>query len=127
MKYFTLLLILTLNIFAAGRPLLPATPYAQIEHKIGKGSPYFLEVGSDSCHSCRVMGKMLYVIKEANPKLNIYFINVHEEREAANTLKIMMIPTQLIFDVKGKEVYRHIGKLEQEELEQILVKYGVKQ
>ncbi|HHD78893.1 MAG TPA: thioredoxin [Epsilonproteobacteria bacterium] len=126
MKYFTLLLILTLNIFAAGRPLLPATPYSQIEDKIGKGAPYFLEVGSDACRSCRVMGKMLYTIKEANPKLNIYFINVHEEREVAATLKIMMIPTQLIFDAKGKEVYRHIGKLEQAELEQTLTKYGVK-
>lgn len=126
MKYFILLVTFTFTLFAAGRPLLPATPYAQIENKIGhQGSPYFLEVGSDSCHSCRVMGKMLYVIKEANPKLNIYFINVHEEREAANTLKIMMIPTQLIFDAKGMEVYRHMGKLEESELEEILTKYGV--
>jgi thioredoxin 1 len=127
MKYFILLVTFTFTLFAAGRPLLPATPYAQIEYKIGKGSPYFLEVGSDSCHSCRVMGKMLYTIKEVNPNLNIYFINVHEEREAANTLKIMMIPTQLIFDAKGKEVYRHIGKLKKEVLEQVLIKYGVKQ
>jgi len=126
MKYFTLLLILTLNIFAEGRFLLPATPYAQIEENIGKGAPYFLEVGSDSCSSCRVMGKMLYTIKEADPKLNIYFINVHEERGVAKVLKIMMIPTQLIFDAKGAEVYRHIGQLEETELKQILTKYGVK-
>lgn len=126
MKYFTLLLILTFNIFAAGRPLLPATPYAQIKENIGKGAPYFLEVGSDSCHSCRVMGKMLYSIKEADPKLNIYFINVHEERGVANALKIMMIPTQIIFDANGTEVFRHIGVIEEDELSNILTQYKIR-
>jgi len=107
--------------------MLKETPYAQVKDLIGKGKPYFLEIGSDSCRSCRVMGKMLYTITQKDPSLNIYFINVHTEREVANALKIMMIPTQLIFDAQGAEVYRHVGKLEEAELELTLTKYGVTQ
>jgi len=127
MKILWILLALTFTATAQGRPMLKETPYAQVKDLIGKGKPYFLEIGSDSCGSCRVMGKMLYAIKENNPKLNIYFINVQAEREVANALKITMIPTQLIFDAQGAEVYRHIGKLEEAELELILTKYGVTQ
>jgi len=125
MKYITLLFIFTLNIFAIDKPILPATDYIQIKDKIGQGSPYFLEVGSDSCHSCRVMGNMLYTLKEDNPKLNIYFINLYKERKIANNLHIMMIPTQIIFDAKGKEVYRHIGILTKLELDDVLKKYKI--
>ncbi len=35
----------------------------------------------------------------------------------------MMIPTQIIYDKEGKEVYRHIGALEAHELSKLFESY----
>ena len=122
-----LTLVLTLGLDAGemhGRPMLAQTPYAQAKTLLGKGKPVFFEVGSDTCRSCRKMGKKLYTLTEAHPDYVVKFINVKEEREAAIELKMMMIPTQIIFDASGKEVYRHVGVLEDDELNELLKKYG---
>ena len=126
MKILWILLALTFTVTAQGRPMLKETPYAQVKDLIGKGKPYFLEVGSDTCRSCRIMGKMLYTITQEDPSLNIHFINLHKERAVAKELKIMMIPTQLIFDANGTEVFRHIGVIEEDELSNILTQYKIK-
>jgi len=118
--------ILTLFAFEAlaGKHMLKETQYKYVEQSIGKGKPYFLEVGSDSCHSCKIMGSMLEKVKQKNPEYNIYFINVKKEREAARKLKVMMIPTQIIYDKDGKEVYRNIGVLSNSELTELFNKYN---
>ena len=104
-------------------PMLKESQYKSVEQSIGKGKPFFLEVGSDSCYSCQEMGKMLYKVKQKHPAYNIHFINVKKEREAARTLEVRMIPTQIIYDKSGKEVYRHIGVLSQDELNNLLKQY----
>jgi len=121
--YVILTLLLTLNLYAAGRPMLEETAFAKVSQQIGKGKAVFLEVGSDSCRSCRVMGKLLYTVKQEHPEYPIYFVNVKKEREAAFKLKIQMIPTQIILDGKGEEVFRHVGILKPEELAVLLEKY----
>lgn len=102
---------------------LEETSYKEVQQRIGKGQPSFLEVGSDSCRSCKIMGSMLYSITQEHPEYPIYFINVKKEREAAFHLKIMMIPTQIIYDKEGTEVYRHIGLLGEDELRQLFITY----
>lgn len=116
----TILFILFTFEAMAGEPMLKESKYKYVEQSIGKGKPYFLEVGSDSCYSCQVMGSMLYKVTQKHPEYNIHFINVKKERRAAYDLKVMMIPTQIIYDKNGKEVYRHIGALSTNELYKIL-------
>ena len=125
MKLFTLIFttIFTYQLFAE-TPMLRATPYKYVQSAIGKGKPHFIELGSDSCHSCQIMGRELYKVKQKNPAFNIEFINVKHERQAAYDFKIKMIPTQIIFDTKGEEVYRHIGLLGSKELHQLFKTYN---
>lgn len=103
--------------------MIKESPYKQVQQSIGKGKPYFLEVGSNSCRSCKIMGSRLHQITQEHPEYNIHFINVQKERDAASILKIMMIPTQIIYDKEGKEVYRHIGLLSEDELVQLFITY----
>ena len=125
MKTITLIftLLFASQLFAE-QAMLRETPYKYVQSAIGKGKPHFIELGSDSCHSCKIMGKQLYRIKQKNPTFNIEFINVKREREAAYAFKIRMIPTQIIYDAKGKEVYRHIGLLADKELKGLFSKYN---
>lgn len=123
MKIFIALLLLTLTVQAI-EPMLKESEYKYVESSIGKGKPYFLELGAESCRSCQIMGNMLFQVKKENPLYNIYFINVKREREVAQKLQIRMIPTQIIYDKEGKEVYRHIGVLGTGELNELFEKYG---
>lgn len=125
MKFFITLLSLLVALTAlANGPTLKESEYKYVESSIGKGKPYFLELGAESCKSCQIMGEMLYRVKKENPLYNIHFINVKREREVAQKLQIRMIPTQIIYDKNGKEVYRHIGVLGTNELNELFVKYG---
>ncbi|MBU1900811.1 thioredoxin family protein [Patescibacteria group bacterium] len=120
--FITILLLLTFEALAKEH-MLTESQYKYVQQSIGKGKPYFLEVGSDSCHSCQVMGGMLYTITQNYPEYNIHFINVKKEREAAYELNVRMIPTQIIFDKNGQEVYRHIGVLSGDELNNLFKTY----
>lgn len=124
MKFFIALLALLLaQIVVANEPTLKESEYKYVASSIGKGKPYFLELGADSCRSCQIMGSMLYRVKEQNPLYNIHFINVKRERAIAQKLQIRMIPTQIIYNKDGEEVYRHIGVLATDELNKLFQKY----
>ena len=118
MKKIILILgvLLSVTLLAAEEPMLKETPFAELLQQVGKHKMTFIEVGSDSCHSCQIMGRKLYKIKQQHPEYPIYFVNVHKEREAAYRLRVQMIPTQIVVDTKGQEVYRHVGILSQEEI-----------
>lgn len=119
-----LVLLFTAFSLLAQEPMLRETPYKYVKPSIGKGKPHFLEIGSDSCQSCQIMGRTLYKVKQKNPQYNIEFINVQREREAAYELGVRMIPTQIIYDKDGKEVYRHIGLIGSRELHELFQKYN---
>ncbi len=124
MKFFiaVFLLFFTTSVMA-DEPMLQESAYKYVSSSLGKGKPYFLEVGAESCHSCRIMGGMLYKITKQHPSYNIHFINVQKEREAAYELNVRMIPTQIIYDKNGKEVYRHVGVLSGDELSKLFSEY----
>lgn len=104
--------------------MLKETKFEYVEMSIGKGKPYFLEVGAESCRSCQIMSSMLYKVTQKHPEYNIHFINVKKERAVANYLEVRMIPTQIIYDAKGEEVYRHIGVLGTQELDELFKQYS---
>jgi len=114
-------ILLSVSLFAE-EPMLKETPFAEVLQQLGKHKMTFIEVGSDSCHSCQIMGRKLYKIKQQHPEYPIYFVNVHKEREAAYRLRVQMIPTQIVVNSKGYEVYRHVGILSQEEILNIFKK-----
>jgi len=126
MKYiFTLLFIAHATLLMADAPMLKASPYRFVEMTLGHGKAHFVEFGSESCYSCKVMGEALYRLKQENPAFNLDFINVKEEREAAYKFKIRMIPTQIIFDENGKEVFRNIGIIDEAKLRELFKKYKI--
>ncbi|WP_304543975.1 thioredoxin family protein [Sulfurimonas microaerophilic] len=124
MKLFSILLLLLSLNATADEQMLKESQFKYVEMSIGKGKPFFLEVGAESCHSCVIMGKMLYKVTQKHPEYNIHFINVQKERDAAYKLKVRMIPTQIIFDKNGKEVYRHIGVFSTDELNKLFQTYS---
>ena len=124
--FLGMFIMLSANLFAS-EPMLEATPFAVAVQQIGKGKAVLVEAGSDRCHSCQIMGRLLYQVKGAHPEYPIYFVNVAKERQTALLLKIQMIPTQIVFDAKGHEAYRHVGVLRPQELDALVHRYLVKE
>jgi len=75
-----------------------------------KPLPKLLDLGSDKCIPCKMMAPILDELKkEYKGKLTVEFIDVWNDRSAGEKYKIQAIPTQIFYDAKGKELYRHVG------------------
>lgn len=105
--------------------MLPSTPYTQVEKVLSNKQATFLEFGSTECKSCIEMDKLLYKVKTKHPKSNLFFIDIYKDKEAAKQYKIRMMPTQVWLDKEGKEIGRHIGKMDEAELNKLLKERGV--
>lgn len=72
----------------------------------------FLEFGATGCISCRMMEKVMTEVKEKYPyKVKVKFINVllPENQDMMKYFGTAAIPTQVLMDSTGKEVFRHTG------------------
>ena len=48
--------------------------------------------------------------------MDVEFIDVWKKPEAAKPYKIKLIPTQIFYDAKGKERFRHQGFISKEDI-----------
>ncbi len=83
--------------------------------KIGH-EPMVLEIGSSSCKTCIDMKEIIEDLKSKDANLPIHIIDVYDDMNAFRHFNIQMIPTQVVLNTKGEEVYRHIGGLSAEEM-----------
>lgn len=72
--------------------------------------PQFVNLGADKCVPCRQMIPVRREIAEEYAgKLEVSFIDVWADREAGSRYGIRIIPTQIILDANGEELFRHEG------------------
>ena len=89
--------------------------------------PRFVEIGADKCIPCKMMQPILADLrKEYAGKLQVDFVDVSEHPEQADKYGIHSIPTQVIYDSSGEEVFRHIGFWPKEQIVTKLAETGVK-
>jgi thioredoxin 1 len=75
-----------------------------------KALPKLMDLGSTTCIPCKKMDPILAnLAAQYRGYLEVEFINVSENREAATRHGIRLIPTQIFFDADGRELYRHEG------------------
>ena len=91
--------------------------------KENQGVEYtFLEFGATGCVSCRKMeGVMEEVRRDFGERVNVRFMNVtqKEAQEWTKYFGVAMIPTQVILDNKGREIFRHTGFISAEDLRRV--------
>ncbi len=90
------------------------------------GAVTMLDLGAKTCVPCKMMAPILVKLEKAyEGKANIVFIDVWANREQATRFKIRAIPTQVFFNEKGEEVYRHVGFLDETAIIEQMSKMGV--
>jgi thioredoxin 1 len=63
--------------------------------------------------------------EEYKGRVIIKIIEIYEERELTMVNRIRLIPTQIFFDAKNQEVFRHEGFMDKEQIKKIFQKMGV--
>ncbi len=90
------------------------------------GKPTLAEFGRGTCIPCKAMKPILENLAiEYRDKLNVSIVSVDEYRDLTNYYRIMAIPTQIGFDSNGKEVFRHVGFWEKDQIIAQLSKLGI--
>jgi len=93
--------------------------------QIPKDHPLMVMVGKTKCIWCESMAPQIKAIKEQYPQTSIYYVNVDKDPLGAINNNISELPVQLFLDARGKEVARHIGYLNQEDILVYLRDYGI--
>jgi thioredoxin 1 len=75
-----------------------------------KGMVTMVDFGANSCIPCKMMAPILEKLeKEYKGKAAIVVIDVWKDPSQSKKFGVEAIPTQIFYDKKGKEVYRHVG------------------
>jgi thioredoxin 1 len=79
--------------------------------------PRLVDLGASKCIPCKQMAPILEQLRvEYAGKLDVVFIDVWKDPDAANPYRIRVIPTQIFYDSNGKELFRHEGFYSREQI-----------
>jgi thioredoxin 1 len=91
-----------------------------------KGKITMIDLGAKKCVPCKMMAPIMAKLEKAyEGRADIVFIDVWENRQQGPRFKIRAIPTQIFFNEKGEEVYRHVGFLDEKSIVDQMTKMGV--
>ena len=119
----TLIIVLALTVLGSG--LYPAAWAGPPEVPV-KGMVTLVDLGAGACIPCKMMAPILEKLEKVyRGKAAIVFVDVWKNPGGAEPFKIRVIPTQIFYDKKGKEVYRHEGFMSEKDIVAVLTKLGV--
>lgn len=114
-------------IAASAHAELPSSNAAVIRAALASGKPTVADFGARTCIPCKKMAPILEELnRELKGKANITFTDVWATPGIAQDYRVQMIPTQIFFDAKGKEVTRHMGFMDKADILKTLKKAGLK-
>jgi thioredoxin 1 len=118
-------IIIALALAVLGSGLIPAVWAGPPEVPV-KGMVTLVDLGAGACIPCKMMAPILEKLGKAyRGKAAIVFVDVWKNPAGAEPFKIRVIPTQIFYDKKGKEVYRHEGFMSENDIVAVLKKFGV--
>lgn len=128
-KHIVTALLTAFCLFAvsAAAAELPSSNDAAIRAALASGRPTVADFGARTCIPCKKMAPILEELnRELKGKANVTFTDVWVMPALAQNYRIQMIPTQIFFDAKGKEVKRHIGFIDKADILKELKAAGLK-
>ena len=72
--------------------------------------PFVVDFGMTRCGQCIEQGKVLERLKTTlGDRVLTRFVHIGKEEALAEAYKVLLIPTIVIFDARGMEVFRNVG------------------
>jgi len=122
------LLIFSILLFSHQTSFSQSSTNPQFPKEVAKISlPKLLDFGANKCKACVEMAPILQeLIEEYKGRVVIKVINFREEPQLTEANKIRLIPTQIFFDSTNRQVYRHEGFMDKEQIKKVFQTMGVK-
>ena len=103
----------------------PSAEYSAAADRPSSGIPTLIDLGADRCIPCKKMAPILQELKtEYRGKLEVIFIDVWKDDTAGRKYGIRLIPTQIFYDAKGRELGRHEGFIGKEDILNTFRRFG---
>ncbi len=128
-KYIVTTLLTALSLFSVSAMAaeLSSSNDAAIRAALASGKPTIADFGARTCIPCKKMAPILEGLnRELKGKANVTFTDVWSTPAMAQDYRVQMIPTQIFFDAKGKEVKRHMGFIDKQDILKELRAAGLK-
>jgi thioredoxin 1 len=88
-----------------------------LKRALTSGKPVLVDFGANSCLPCRQLRPVLKEIgAEYSEMAKVLAIDVYKNQNLAQEYKVLMLPTLVFFDSKGKEAFRNVGLMEKEKI-----------
>ena len=98
----------------------------ELKQALASGKPVLVDFGANSCLPCRQMRPVLKEIGgEYSEKAKVLVVDVYKYQKLAQEYKVLLIPTLVFFDPKGKEAFRNVGIMEKEKIVAKLKEIGM--
>jgi thioredoxin 1 len=115
-KYFIRIIVLILAMLLPSSIISPPVS-AEMKNIPVKGMVTLVDLGAASCIPCKMMAPILDKLeKHYQGKAAVIFIDLRHHRDAIKRFGVRAIPTQVFFDRTGREVYRHVGFMSEEDI-----------
>jgi thioredoxin 1 len=98
-----------------------------LEKALANGKPTLAEFGWRKCIPCKDMRPILEELdREYKNQLNVLIVEIPLQEALTEKYGVNVMPVQIFFDNKGKEIARHAGFLPKSDVLAALQKMGVK-
>lgn len=104
---------------------IPALDPPALDAALGSGKWLFVEFGGEHCIPCKAMQPFLRELQATfgdRGTVRNFWIQKHPE--TARRFRVMVMPTQVVFNPKGEEVLRHQGIWPLAEMKAALARVG---
>ncbi len=110
----------------AAEARIPALSPAELDAALKAGVPLIVEFGGETCIPCMNMQPVLKNLQtRLGKRTRVSNFWIQPNPEIARRHQIMVMPTQIIFDAKGREIFRHMGYFAQPDFEKALKEKGL--
>ena len=110
----------------ASEDRIPALTPAELDSALKAGVPLVVEFGGETCIPCMHMQPVLKNLQaRLGKRARVSNFWIQPNPEVARRHQIMVMPTQIIFDAKGREIFRHMGYFAQPDFEKALKEKGL--
>lgn len=105
---------------------IQATSPSELASALKAGVPLIVEFGGEHCIPCKQMQPVLSDLQAVlGKRARVVNFWIQPNPEVARQYRIMVMPTQVVFDAKGQEIFRHMGYFPRPEFEKVLREKGL--
>ncbi len=98
-----------------------------LEEEASSSLPVLLQVGSYKCPPCKRMEPILDKLRSKYAgNFQVRSVDVRKDKTAGTKYGVRATPTQIFYDSKGREVFRHVGFYSKKDILATWKKLGVK-